>query len=235
MLIVDNLSLTKGKRTILKSISLTCPKGSITLLLGKSGAGKSSLLRCMAQLEVPDSGTISCEGASLLNLGPQRRALLLSFIAQSYALFPHLTALDNCAQPLTIVSKEQQTMARQKALEILALLGMEAYAQSFPQQLSGGQQQRVAIARALALNPAYLLLDEPTAALDPYNTASLIKILMQLRHQGKGIVISTQDMDFASQLLEHAVLLEEGVMVDSYPNSKGLIMQFLKKSWRDAP
>lgn len=200
MLTIENLSLTKGKRPILRSLSLQCPTGCVTLLLGKSGAGKSTLLRCLAGLETPDAGRITA---------PFR----ICFIAQSYALFPHLTALENCAQPLRIIQKFDRKIARTKALETLALLGMETYADSYPSQLSGGQQQRVAIARALCLTPDFLLLDEPTSALDPFHTASLIAIIQQLRSQGKGIVISTQDMAFASKLLERGYLLEEGRIV----------------------
>ncbi|MCE5318756.1 MAG: ATP-binding cassette domain-containing protein [Parachlamydia sp.] len=227
MLTVENLSLTKGKRPILRSLSLQCPTGCVTLLLGKSGAGKSSVLRCLAQLETPDSGRITLNDEPLDKLPPAQRALRLSFIAQSYALFPHLTALENCAQRLTLVLKLDRETARNRALETLSRLGMETYATFYPSQLSGGQQQRVAIARALALNPDFLLLDEPTSALDPFHTASLIAIIQQLRSQGKGIVISTQDMGFASKLLERAYLLDEGRIVDGYPQSCGQLLHFL--------
>lgn len=220
MLTVNNLSLTKGKRRILSSVSLQCPKGCVTLLLGKSGAGKSSLLRCLAHLEKPNNGCIMLDGAPL-------NARRLCFISQSYALFPHLTALENCAQPLRIVLKLDRETARKKALETLSLFGMEPYASSYPSQLSGGQQQRVSIARALALNPAFLLLDEPTSALDPFHTASLITLIQQLRSQGKGIVISTQDMAFASNLLERGYLLDAGRIVDGYPESCGSLLQFI--------
>lgn len=217
MLTVDNLSLTKGKQPILRSLSLQCPTGCVTLLLGKSGAGKSSLLRCLAQLETPDTGRIDFNGR------------LLDFIPQSYALFPHLNTLDNCAQPLRIVLKLDREAARKKALETLALFGMEPYASSYPSQLSGGQQQRVAIARALGLDPAFLLLDEPTSALDPFHTTALIALIQQLRSQGKGIVISTQDMGFASKLMERGYLLDNGKIVDRYPQSRGPLIQFINE------
>ena len=231
MLTVKNVQLKKGRkeRLLLKEVSLDLPTGCITLLLGKSGAGKSSLLRCLAQLETSYEGEISYQGTLLKELAPTKRACIVSFIAQSYALFPHLSVLDNCAEPLQVVAKEERSSARHKAMQALAMLGMERYAKSYPQELSGGQMQRVAIARALALNPTIFLLDEPTSALDPENTNILAEILRELKKQGKGIVIATQDIAFASQLLERAYFIEEGAIVDTYPASTGAILQFMKQ------
>ncbi len=218
MLKTKNLYLSKGtkRKEILQNISIEVPRGEITLLLGKSGAGKSSLLRCLAQLEGDYEGAVEYEGRSLKGLSSPERAHLVSYIPQSYALFPHLTAQDNCAQPLKVVYGEKFDKARSKAMEVLKLLGMDSYGDAYPNELSGGQQQRVAIARALALDPQMLLFDEPTSALDPQNTQSLALILRDLCKRGKGVVISTQDMSFASQLLEKAYLLESGVVVDAY-------------------
>jgi polar amino acid transport system ATP-binding protein len=218
MLTVKNLSLQKGlrKQFILRNIFVELSQGSITLLLGKSGAGKSSLLRCIAQLEPHYDGDVYYQGFPIKDMLPKQRARFLSFIAQSYVLFPHKTVLENCTEPLRIVLGEQMAAAKEKALKILAMLGMDAYAKAYPHELSGGQKQRVAISRALSLGPEMLLLDEPTSALDPHNTKFLIEILYNLRNQGKGIVISTQDMGFASQILQRAYLLEDGAIVDFY-------------------
>ncbi|MFI5343032.1 MAG: ATP-binding cassette domain-containing protein [Chlamydiales bacterium] len=212
MLTVKNLSLYKRRREkqLLQGISLEFASGAITLLLGKSGAGKSSLLRCLAQLEPVYEGEILFQGQSLKKLPAARRAGCLSYIAQSYALFPHLTALNNCSQPLQVVQGKNLQEARQQAMEVLASLGMEDYASSYPCELSGGQQQRIAIARALTLNPAILLLDEPSSALDPQNSRQLANILLSLSAEGKTIVISTQDISFASQLSGRTYLLENG-------------------------
>lgn len=236
MLTANSISLKKGtnKTTILSNVSVELPKGSITLFFGSSGAGKSTLLRCLAQLETQYEGDIFYDGLLLKKLPAQKRARLISFISQSYALFPHLTVLDNCAQVLQITGLEEPALARQKALDSLAALGMDTYAKSYPQDLSGGQKQRVAIARALTLNPAMLLLDEPTSALDPENTFILSKILGTLRDQGKGIVIATQDMNFASQVIERAYFMQAGVITSTYPAIGGLdvnnqFLQFLKK------
>lgn len=235
MLTANHVSLKKGKNqvTILSDISIEMPKGSITLLLGSSGAGKSTLLRCLAQLETHYEGDVFYEKTLLKKIPIQKCAHFLSFISQSYTLFPHLTALDNCAQALQVTNGEKPAIAKKKALDTLALLGMEAYADSYPRELSGGQQQRVAISRALTLNPAMLLLDEPTSALDPQNTKCLAEILCLLRDQGKGIVIATQDMHFVSQVLERAYFMESGVVTASYPATDGAMtneqfQQFLK-------
>lgn len=212
MLEVKNLSLKKGNngRQILADISLCLPSGSITLLLGKSGAGKSTLLRCIAQLESDYQGSIEWASRPINKMLPKERALLISFISQSYTLFPHLTALENCTQPLQLVCGKTKEEAKQQATDLLTTLDMEAYAKAYPHELSGGQRQRVAIARALTLKPKFLLLDEPTSALDPENSKRLAAHLFQLREQGTGIVISTQDTFFAQLVCERSYILEEG-------------------------
>lgn len=216
MLTVRELSLKKGKnkQEILTSIDLAIEVPSITLLLGKSGAGKSSLLRCIAGLERTYEGTIEWNGTSLKELSPKERAFLMTFISQSYALFPHLTALENCTQPLEVICGETKESAKKKGLELLSLFEMDSYGKSYPRELSGGQKQRVAIARALTVNPKLLLLDEPTSALDPENSASLAGIINRLRGEGKGIIIATQDIPFAKQVFERSYFLVMGKVVD---------------------
>ena len=202
MLTIKNLYLKKGSppKQILQGISVCFPQGEISLLTGRSGAGKSSLMRCIAQLETTYEGEVLFNGQSLQGLAASRRAQTLSYIAQGYTLFPHLTALENCCQPLQVVTKMQASEAKQKAVAVMKSLGMAEYVSAYPSELSGGQQQRIAIARALALDPQILLLDEPSSALDPDNSIQLAKILRELASQGKTFVISTQDMLFAEQL-----------------------------------
>lgn len=222
MLIAKNVSLKKGSNQIRILCDITCeiPKGCITLFLGTSGAGKSTLLRCLGQLETDYEGDILYNNQPLRRLSAPKCARYLSFIAQSYALFPHLSVLENCSQVLIITGQEPRKIAQEKALETLAMLGMENYAASYPQELSGGQKQRVAIARALTLNPEMLLLDEPTSALDPNNSLCLAKILRGLCEQGKGIVMATQDIAFAKQVLDRGYFMEKGMIVDHYEKSE---------------
>ncbi|HEV8051246.1 MAG TPA: ATP-binding cassette domain-containing protein [Parachlamydiaceae bacterium] len=212
MLTINNLYLKKGSpsKPILQGISVCFRKGEISLLTGRSGAGKSSLMRCMAQLETTYEGQVLFNGQSIQGLAASKRAQTLSYIAQGYALFPHLTALENCSQPLQVVAKMQMSEARQKAMDVMRSLGMGEYGSAYPSELSGGQQQRIAIARALALDPQILLLDEPSSALDPDNSKQLAKILKELASQGKTIVISTQDMLFAEQLQGTCYCIDNG-------------------------
>ena len=207
MLEVKNLTLRKNK-TILNNISLVAPPGQITLLLGKSGSGKTSLLRCIAGLE-SYQGTI---------VAPP-----LTYVSQAYTLFPHLTVFENCAQPLRL----QNNFSSSRIESTLAALDMLPYINSKPSQLSGGQQQRVALARALLLDTPYLLLDEPTSALDPENTSRLINLLLS---SNKGILISTQDLSFATQILTRAYFFEEGTIIESFDKTAEVpskIRQFL--------
>ena len=219
MLIIKNLYLKKGSlsKQILQGISICFPQGEISLLIGKSGAGKSSLMRCIAQLETTYEGQVLFNGQSLQGLTSFRRAQILNYIPQGYALFPHLTALDNCRQPLQVVARLSAIEATQKAIAVMESLGMAEYGSAYPSELSGGQQQRIAIARALALNPEVLLLDEPTSALDPDNSDRLAKILKELALNGKTIVLSTQDMLFVEQLQGTCYCIENGRLQDNYP------------------
>ncbi len=220
MLKITALSLTKnGKKrraSLLNGISLEIPQKRITLLLGKSGSGKTSLLRCIAGLEKKYEGTVFYTGKQGPALSSQERCELIGFVPQSYALFPHMNARDNCALSLRLLRGTPRKRAYEEVERILALLDMETFALAKPYQLSGGQQQRVAIARALSLNPAFLLFDEPTSALDPENTERFIQLLKTLQAEGKGIVISSQDMLFSKKVLDRAFFLEQGEIVESY-------------------
>ncbi len=232
MLTAKNICLKKGPNQVRILCDVTCeiPKGCITLFLGTSGAGKSTLLRCLVQLETGYEGDIRYNDQPLKTLSAPKRARYLSFIAQSYALFPHLSVLENCSQVLIITGQEPRKIAQGKALETLAMLGMENYASRYPQELSGGQKQRVAIARALTLNPEMLFLDEPTSALDPNNSLCLAKILRGLCERGKGIVMATQDIAFAEQVFDRGYFMEKGVIVDYCEKSEPAGLFFSKFS-----
>lgn len=214
MLIIKDLFLKK-RTIILNNVHVTCPTGRITLLLGRSGAGKSSLLRTIAQLERYD-GQICYNNQDIKRLTRQQRAQTIGFIAQNFPLFPHLSVLENCMHPLHIAVKESKRQAEIEAKILLAQLGMEAFYTAYPATLSGGQRQRVAIAQALTLRPQFLLFDEPTSALDPENVEKFRGLLLSFVQEGKGVVIATQDMSFASSLLDCAYFLEDGSIVERY-------------------
>src|SRR5271156_2526260 len=180
MLKIKDLSLVKKGAPILSRIHCEIPSKKITLLLGESGSGKSSLLRCIAQLESNYEGEISYQGQLIKNLSPWERGRLIGFVSQNYALFPHMDALGNCTQPLIKNLGVSKKEALERAMEKFFSLGIEKLGSAYPHELSGGQQQRVAIARAAVLSPLLLILDEPTSALDPENTNRLIEILLRL-------------------------------------------------------
>lgn len=216
MLEIKELSLVKRGKNILKKISLQILPGRATLLLGKSGSGKTSILRSISQVEQKYEGEIRAGAEQLKLLSPRERCRMIGFVPQSHALFPHLNVLDNCAYPFKILLKKSKQEARAQAKDVLQSLGMQEYAKARPHELSGGQQQRAAIARALMLRPDYLLLDEPTSALDPENTEILVNILDDLKSQGTGMIISSQDMAFARKMLDRVVFLQQGSIVECW-------------------
>ncbi|MES2198578.1 MAG: ATP-binding cassette domain-containing protein [Chlamydiota bacterium] len=231
MLNVKNVSLRKGEgKSILQGISLEIPKKRISLFLGKSGSGKTSLLRCIAQLEKEYQGEITYNGKNLATMPPKELCRVLGFVPQSFALFPHMNVLENCLHPLSLKSSEKTETLYEEVEKTLISLAMEKYILSRPQELSGGQQQRVAIARALLLKPSFLLFDEPTSALDPENTFLFKKIIQRLLTEGKGIVISTQDMLFAEMVFDRSFFLENGALIDGGKTPGVHFNQFFKEA-----
>lgn len=220
MIRICNLSLIKTKKsvrkTLLEDISLNISTERVTLFLGKSGSGKTSILRCLAQIERDYWGEIFCCGKRLDQIPQKERCQLIGFVPQSYALFPFMTVLENCAHPLRAVLGLSKKEAYSKVEELVPTLAMEKLLHSYPHELSGGQQQRASILRALLLNPMFLLLDEPTSALDPENTNLLVQILSRLKKEGKGIVIASQDMLFAQKICENVFFLEHGKITQHY-------------------
>ncbi len=215
MIIVRELStsidIQNRKKTVLEKVSCEIATGSITTLIGKSGAGKTTLLRCLAGLNRIDQGALYLHNQDLAALSVQQRASLVGFVFQNFNLFPTMTVLQNCMQPLIVTQFLEVTTARLRALEKLNSLGMEAYAECYPNNLAGGQQQRVAIARALALGPQVLLLDEPSSALDPENTMVLVHILKKLSAEDAlTVILASQDMHLVRALPGTIYLVTDG-------------------------
>jgi len=213
MLKTKNLTLKKGKKIILNTISVEIPEGKTTLLLGKSGAGKSSLLKCLAHLETGYDGVVSFDNRDLSTMCCQARARSISYILQSCALFEHMSCLKNCMQPLVVVLGQSKNAARKKAVEMLEMFGMLDFLNAYPCTLSGGQKQRVAIARALLLAPQILLFDEPTSALDAENRSLVVQIIEKLCKEGKGICIASHDAALCDMLSNaNTYVLENGTI-----------------------
>ena len=217
MLTIEKVSLSYGTESASKAlngVSLMIPPKTITALVGPSGTGKTSMMRCIATLENNYSGTILLHGKNVKELAPHERAHKVGMVFQAYNLFPHLTALQNCTLSLIHTMGMTDTEAEKITTQKLELLGIEHLAHRFPHQLSGGQQQRVALARALVLEPEILLLDEPTAALDPFNTANLQRVIVALKERGITIVISTHDTEFVKGIFERSYLFDNGAVAE---------------------
>jgi len=214
---LDCISKSFGAQRVLDSISLDLEKVRSLVLIGPSGGGKSTLLRIIAGLEMPDTGTVEINGEPVVfeerHLLDYRRTIGTVF--QAFNLFPHMTALRNITLPLEIVHGHPREEADQIAMQILARFKLDAHAQKRPAELSGGQRQRVAIARAIATKPRLLLFDEPTSALDPEMTAEVLDVIRELRDEGRDFILATHEMGFARQVADHVVMIDGGALTES--------------------
>ena len=216
---VSDLKLvyTSSNHPALEYINATIEAGRTTFFLGRSGSGKTSLLKCLAHIIQHYSGEIRYLDQLLPSMTRQERVKAVGYVAQQLNLFPHMSALENCVHPQMHVLNQNLVVATKNAISILEKLGLPAHLHSRkPKELSGGQAQRVAIARALCMNPKVLLLDEPTSALDPESTAQLRNILQMLLKDGVSIAISTHDMTFAKSMLDRAYFMQDGQIVESF-------------------
>lgn len=193
---------------ILKNVNLEIEKGEVISIIGASGGGKSTLLRCLIGLEEIDSGTI---------VVPEKNKMGMVF--QAFNLFPHMTALQNIMESLIVVDKMEKSKAKEIALELLEKVGLKERANFYPKALSGGQKQRVAIARALAKNPELLLFDEPTSALDPEMVKEVEAVIEELRNTSDiTMVIVSHEIDFVNQISDRIVVMENGQVKEIIDN-----------------
>ena len=222
MIELSHIRKNFGDLQVIDDVSLKVNEGSVTALVGPSGGGKSTLLRCINLLETPTSGTIRL-GDAVIDFAPgkkvgwdaiQKVRRQTGMVFQNFQLFPHRTALENVMEGLVTVLKWPREKADARARELLAKVGMAHKVDAWPSTLSGGQQQRVAIARALAMSPRVLLCDEPTSALDPELATEVVEVLSKLAAEGTTMVIATHDLRLASRVADHAVFLEAGKVVE---------------------
>lgn len=219
LLSISGLRLSYGETEVLRGIDLDIATGETIFVIGPSGSGKSSLLRCCNRLEEPNAGRIVFDGQDLLSGGVDINQIRrrIGMVFQSFNLYPHMTALGNVRLALRRVLKLPRDQADTVAKAQLDRVGLSAYMAQYPAQLSGGQQQRVAIARALALEPRIMLFDEPTSALDPELVAEVLGVLSELKHDGMTMVVVSHEMRFARSAADRVVFMDAGLIVESGP------------------
>jgi polar amino acid transport system ATP-binding protein len=203
-----------GAVEVLKGVSLDVERGSVTVLIGRSGSGKSTALRCINGLESINEGRLNVCGKNLHEPRTDLRALRqeVGIVFQSYNLFPHLTVRQNITLAPRKVRRLGNDAASQLADRVLGQVGLADKANAYPGELSGGQQQRVAIARSLAMEPALMLFDEVTSALDPELTGEVLRVIEQLAQAGMSMVLVTHEMAFARSVADQLVFMHEGVV-----------------------
>ncbi|AQY01844.1 amino acid ABC transporter ATP-binding protein [Microbacterium foliorum] len=226
--LVEAIAVRKsfGRNEVLKSIDFSVAEGEVVCLIGPSGSGKSTMLRCINHLESIDGGELIVDGD---HVGYERRGDVLHEIKESVAcrrrteigmvfqqfnLFPHMTVMENLIEAPVRVKKEKRSVARARAADLLARVGLADKATAYPKQLSGGQQQRVAIARALAMQPKLMLFDEPTSALDPELVGEVIEVMDDLAKSGMTMIVVTHEMQFARAAADRIVFMADGHIVE---------------------
>jgi ABC-type polar amino acid transport system ATPase subunit len=216
---VDSLHLSRGKREVLRGVSFAADRGELVALMGLSGGGKTTILRTIAALEQFDHGTVEVGGVTL-RPGANGRTTVrdlrkqVGMVFQLHYLFEHLTAIDNVTLAPTHVAHVTRPDAETRAMTLLDSLGVAHRRNAYPRELSGGEAQRIAIARSMAMDPPVLMLDEPTASLDPARRYELGETLVKLTKDGRTLLVTTHDDDFARDFATRVIILAEGEIVE---------------------
>ena len=219
MIEVEHLSKRYGDVGVLKDVTTEIRRGEVVAIIGPSGTGKSTFLRCLNGLESPSGGTIRVNGVDVLDRGTDIAKVRqkMNMVFQSFNLFSHLTALENLTlAPLKLKGLDSQA-AQARGMELLRLVGLAEKADHYPDELSGGQQQRVAIARCLAMDPDIILFDEPTSALDPTMVSEVLSVIRKLADDGMTMAIVTHEMAFARGVSNRVLYMDEGVIYEEGP------------------
>lgn len=238
MIDVKGLRKSFGDHEVLKGIDEHISKGEKVVIIGASGSGKSTFLRCLNLLEQPTAGTITFEGTDITDPKTDVNKLRqkMGMVFQQFNLFPHLSVRENIKLAPVKLGLASEAEADKRAMELLERVGLPDKANSYPRQLSGGQQQRIAIARALAMNPDVMLFDEPTSALDPEMVGEVLELMKQLAHDGMTMVVVTHEMGFAKEVATRVLFMDQGQVKEQgtpeefFGNPKDLRLQeFLSK------
>jgi ABC-type polar amino acid transport system ATPase subunit len=220
---IDGLVKSFDGREVLKGVSLDVPRSKIVSIIGQSGGGKTTLLRCVNLLERPDRAEMQIAGEPVFSgdklvcrdLAKLRQTVGMVF--QRFNLFPHLTAVENVMLAQIKAAHVPEAEAIERAVGLLRRVGLAHRATAYPEQMSGGEQQRVAIARALALRPTVLLFDEPTSSLDPESTGEVLRVMRELAHDGMTMLLVTHELPFAQEVSDWVVFIDKGVIVEQGP------------------
>ena len=212
----ENLKKNFGKLEVLKGISTTIRRGEVVSIIGPSGGGKSTFLRCLNLLEEPTAGKVFFKGQDItdkkVNTIEHRRQIGMVF--QNFNVFPNMTVLDNITLAPTLEKKIPKKQAEEEAMALLRRVGLEEKANEYPRKLSGGQKQRLAIVRALAMQPEVMLFDEPTSALDPEMVKEVLNVIEELTRSGMTILIVTHEMGFAREVSNRVLFISDGVITE---------------------
>lgn len=213
---LKGLEKSFGENSVLKGINLSVEKGDVLSIIGASGSGKSTMLRCINLLETPTKGQILYHGRDITagDLSLSKYRAKVGMVFQSFNLFNNMTALENCIIGQVSVLKRNRKDAKEVAMKYLEKVGMAPYIEARPSQLSGGQKQRVAIARALSMEPEVLLFDEPTSALDPQMVGEVLEVMRKLAKEGLTMIVVTHEMAFARDVSSHVVFMADGVICE---------------------
>ena len=223
---VENLKKSFGDNQILNGVSLEVERGEVVSIIGPSGSGKTTILRCLNLLERPSGGRIEVDGRVLCEEGRDGKVKFaskreirgireeLGMVFQRFNLFPHMTAIENIIEAPMAVKGVARGQAEEKARELLESVGLSHRADHYPLQMSGGQQQRVAIARALAMDPAVMLFDEVTSAVDPELAGEILLVMKHLADQGMTMIVVTHEMGFARKVANRVMFMDEGQIVE---------------------
>ncbi|WP_249816331.1 amino acid ABC transporter ATP-binding protein [Bradyrhizobium sp. 180] len=233
---LGGVHLSFGSREILCGVNLEVREGEVVVLIGASGSGKTSLLRCINLLNMPRSGRIAINDETIFEAGlsdngvskiapaeVNRIRSKTGMVFQQFNLFPHMTILENIMEGPVIVKKEKSSEVEMRARALLKQMGLVDHASKRPAQLSGGQQQRVAIARALAMRPTLMLFDEPTSALDPELVGEVLKAMVELARSGMTMVVVTHELGFAFEIADRVVFLDRGMVIADGPPQQLLL------------
>ena len=213
-IVLEHLEKSFGDHKVLLDVNLTVNKGEVISVIGSSGSGKSTMLRCINLLEEPTGGVIRYKGDDILTLNLSKYRTQVGMVFQQFNLFENMTALENCVKPQVKVLKRKRDEAEKIAKEYIEKVGMSAYVNARPSQLSGGQKQRIAIARALSMNPEVILFDEPTSALDPEMVGEVLDVIKSLAKSGLTMIVVTHEMAFAREVSDRVIFMDGGVVLE---------------------